>query len=135
MKKSKNLWAIIAVIVCVMIAILFSASIQGNPKRYEIQPNLSIPEYKTDTVRVIEAYKRLMDRYMDLTGSHLSTVGIDLRNVVTQLDSIDGRLMEIDSRLARIEQKLGVDKTSELVGKELKSQVDHSDNTTSRLIQ
>jgi len=129
MKKSKNLWAIVAVIVFVMIAILFSASIQGSPKRYEIQPNLSIPEYKTDTVRVIEAYERLMDRYMDLTGSHLSTVGIDLRNVVTQLDSIDGRLMEIDSRLARIEQTLGIDKTGELVEKNLSDQAGRSDNT------
>jgi hypothetical protein len=70
-----------------------------------------------------------MDRYMDLTGSHISTVGIDLRNVVTKLDSIDGRLTEMDARLARIEQALGIDKSSELIGKDLKSKTDRPENT------
>jgi hypothetical protein len=129
MKKSKSLWAIVATVVCVVIAVIFSASIQGGQNTYELHPNLSIPEYKTDTARVIEAYERLMDRYMDLTGSHLSTVGIDLRNVVTQLDSIDGRLTEMESRLARIEQALGVEKASELVGKDLRSKTNHPAST------
>ena len=135
MRTSKSLWAVVAVIACIVIAVVFSASIQGGQNTYELQPNLSIPEYKTDTVRVIEAYERLMDRYMDLTGSHLSTVGIDLRNVVTQLDSIDGRLAELDSRLARIEQALGVDKTNELVGKGLENKADRPDNMPRRTIQ
>ena len=129
MKKCKNLWIIVAVITCVFIAVLLSGSIQGGQNTYELQPNLSIPEYKTDTARVIDAYERLMDRYMDLTGSHLSTVGMDLRNVVTRLDTINGRLSELDSRLARIEQALGVDGESELVGKDHRSQADRPDNT------
>ena len=124
MKTSKSLWIVVAVVGCAVIAVLFSGSIQGSQKTYEVHPNLSIPEYKTDTVRVIEAYERLMDRYMDLTGSHLSTVGIDLRNVVTKLDSIDGRLTELDARLARIEQTLGIDKANDLVGKDLRSKAD-----------
>jgi len=129
MKTSKSLWAVVGIIACVVIAILLSGSIQGGQNTYELQPNLSIPEYKTDTVRAIEAYERLMDRYMDLTGSHLTTVGMDLRNVVTRLDSIDGRLMELSTRLTRIEQALGVDKTSELVGKNLNSKADRPDST------
>lgn len=129
MKTSKSLWAVVVSIVCVVIAVLFSASIQGGQNTYELQPNLSIPAYKTDTARVMEAYERLMDRYMDLTGSHLSTVGIDLRNVLTQLDSIDGRLTEMNSRLTRIEQTLCVDKPSDLVGKDLKSKANRPDNT------
>ena len=104
MKTNKTLWAGVAVIVCVIIAILFTGSIQGGQNTYEVRPNLSIPEYKTDTVRAIEAYERLMDRYMDLTGTHLTTVGLDLRNIVTRLDSIDARLTELDAKLTRIEQ-------------------------------
>ena len=127
MKTSKNLWIVVAVIVCVVIALLFSGSLQGSQNTYELRPNLSIPEYKSDTVRVVDAYERLMDRYMDLTGSHLSTVGMDLRHVVTRLDSIDHRLMELDKRLARIEQALGVDTESDLVGKDLKSKADRPD--------
>ena len=117
MKSRKSFWAVVVVIVCTVIAVLFSGSIQGGQNTYELQPNLSIPAYKSDTVRAIEAYERLMDRYMDLTGSHLTTVGTDLRNIVTKLDSIDNRLKEMESRMARIERALGVDKESELVGK------------------
>ena len=118
MKKNKTLWAGIAVIVCVIIAIVFSGSLQGGQNVYEVQPNLSIPEYKTDTVRAIEAYERLMDRYMDLTGSHLTTVGMDLRNIVTRLDSIDARLTELDAKLTRIEQAQVSQKTNAQAEKE-----------------
>ena len=112
MKTNKTLWVGAAVIVCVIIAIMFSKSLQGGQNTYEVHPNLSIPEYKTDTVRVIEAYERLMDRYMELTGSHLTTVGMDLRNIVTRLDSIDARLTELDSRLVKIEQALVADEVN-----------------------
>ena len=134
MKTSKSLWIVAAVVGCVVIAITFSRSLQGSQNTYELRPNLSIPEYKSDTVRVVDAYERLMDRYMDLTGSHLSTVGMDLRNVVTRLDSIDDRLIALDKRLARIEQALGVDTESDLLGRNLKSQADHVE-TARRAIQ
>ncbi|MBN2312278.1 MAG: hypothetical protein JXM79_00020 [Sedimentisphaerales bacterium] len=117
MKTNKTLWAGIAIIICIIIAIVSSGSLQGGQNIYEVQPNLSIPEYKTDTARAIEAYERLMDRYMDLTGSHLTTVGMDLRNIVTRLDSIDARLTELDSRLMKIEQALVADKASKTTEK------------------
>lgn len=120
MKTSKSLWIIVVVIACVIIVVLFSKSIQGGQNTYELQPNLSIPEYKTDTARVIDAYERLMDRYMDLTGSHLSTVGMDLRNIVTRLDSINDRLSKLDMRLARIERAMAVDQAD----KKLSSQAE-----------
>ena len=117
MKRNKTLWAGAAVIICIVIAIVFSGSLQGGQNTYEVRPNLSIPEYKTDTVRAIEAYERLMDRYMDLTGSHITTSGMDLRNIVTRLDSIDARLTELDSRLMKIEQVLVTDKANKPVAK------------------
>lgn len=117
MKRNKTLWAGVAVIICVVIAIVFSGSIQGGQNTYEVRSNLSIPEYKTDTVRAIEAYERLMDRYMDLTGTHLTTVGMDLRNMVTRLDSIDARLTQLDSRLMKIEQALAADKDNKPAAK------------------
>jgi hypothetical protein len=129
MRTKNNLLAIVVITLVCVIAILFSGSIQGSQKTYEIQPNLSIPEYKTDMVRAIEAYERLMDRYMDLTGSHLTTVGMDLRNIVTKLDSIDGRLTELSARLTKIERALSIDNESDLVGKDFKSVSDYPKNT------
>ncbi|OHB76649.1 MAG: hypothetical protein A2Z25_18105 [Planctomycetes bacterium RBG_16_55_9] len=121
MKTSKSLLVVLMVMVCGIIVVWFSGSIRGGQKTYNLQPDLTIPEYKTDTVHVMEAYERLMDRYMDLTGSHLATVGMDLRNVVARLDALDGRLAELSTRLARIEQTLGVKNVSERAGQGLSS--------------
>ena len=129
MKTSKSILAVIAVVLCGVIAILFSGSIRGAQNTYEVHPNLSIPEYKTDTVRAIEAYERLMDRYMDLTGSHIATVGMDLRNIVTKLDSIDGRLTELSARLSKIERALNIENTDERIGKDSMSKAERSNNT------
>jgi hypothetical protein len=128
MKTSKRLLAFLAVLLCGVIAIWLSESIQGSQKTYEVRPNLSVPEYKTDTVRVMEAYERLMDRYMDLTGSHIATVGMDLRNVVTRLDSIDGRLTELSARLAKIERALNIENAAERVGKDFSSKAERPTN-------
>ncbi|MEJ2704972.1 MAG: hypothetical protein P8Z79_21250 [Sedimentisphaerales bacterium] len=118
MRTSKSLLVVAAIIACGVV-VWFSAAIQGGQRTYNLQPDLTIPEYKTDTAHIMESYERLMDRYMDLTGSHLATVGMDLRNIVTRLDAIDGRLTELSTRLARIEHALAIEKMTEQPGKNL----------------
>jgi hypothetical protein len=108
MKTNRNTLAILVVIIACSVLVWLSASIQGGQKTYEIHPNLTIPEYKTDLTRVMDAYERLMERYMDLTEQNQSTVGTDLKYVVTTLDSIDGRLTELSARITRIETALGI---------------------------
>jgi hypothetical protein len=109
MKTNRNTLAVLAVIIACSVLVWLSASIQGGQKTYEIHPNLTIPEYKTDLTRIMDAYERLMERYMDLTEQNQSMVGTDLKYVVTTLDSIDGRLAEFSARIARIETALGID--------------------------
>ena len=109
MSTNRNSLAVLAVIIACSILVWLSASIHGGQKTYEIHPNLSIPEYKTDLARVMDAYERLMERYLDLTEQNQSTVGADLKYVVTTLDSIDGRMAELSVRIARIETALGID--------------------------
>jgi len=109
MKTNRNTLAILVVIIACSVLVWLSASIQGSQKTYEIQPHLTIPEYKTDLARVMDSYERLMDRYMDLTQQNQSMVGTDLKYVVTTLDSIDGRLAEFSARIARIETALGIE--------------------------
>ena len=111
MKTNRNILAVFAVIIACSAMVWLSATLQGNQKTYEIHPNLTMPEYKTDLARVMDAYERLMERYMDLTERNQSMVGADLKYVVTTLDSIDGRLTELSTRIARIETALGVDQT------------------------
>jgi len=124
MRTKKRLLAVIAAVVGCLVVVWLSTSIQGGQKTYELEPRLSIPEYRTDTVRIMDAYERLMERYMDLTGSNSAMVGMDLKSVLAKLDSIDGRLVELSARMARIEKALGVEKPAAPAAKSLQSQPD-----------
>ena len=108
MKTNRNTLAVLIAIIACSVLVWLSASIQGGQKTYEIHPNLTMPEYKTDLVRVMDAYERLMERYMNLTEQNQSMVGTDIRYVVTTLDSIDVQLTGLSARIARIENALGI---------------------------
>jgi hypothetical protein len=104
----KWLVVIAAVFVC-STAVWFSVSLYGGQKTYEVEPQITIPEYRTDAARAIDAYERLMERYMDLTERNLFSVGADVRDIVKRLDSIDGKLTDLSGRIARIEKALGIE--------------------------
>jgi len=108
MNINRNTLIVLAVIIASSVLVWLSTSIQGGQKTYEIHPNLTMAEYKTDLTRVMDAYERLMERYLDLTERNLSTFGTDLNYVATKLDSIDGQLIEMSARIARIETALGI---------------------------
>lgn len=124
MKTNKRLFGVIAAIVGCLVVAWLTTSIQGGQKTYDLEPRLSIPEYRTDTVRIMDAYERLMERYMALTESNSAMTGMDLKTVLTKLDSIDGRLVELSARMARIEKALGVEKPAAPAAKVLQSQPD-----------
>jgi len=109
MTTNKNLLAVGAAVVCCITAVWFSTSIQGNPKTYELQPNISVPEYRTDAVRAIDAYERLMERYMDLTERNSIRLDADLKEVIKKLRTIDNKLTELSAGIARIEKTLGIE--------------------------
>jgi len=48
-KQNKNLLVVGAVLIACLIAIGFSSSIQGSS--YEIKPEITLPEHRTDTAR------------------------------------------------------------------------------------
>jgi len=108
MKMRRNLIIAAATIVCCTVAVWFSASIQGSQKSYEVQPHITIPEYKTDTARAIDAYERLMDRYMNLTEKNIFRIDTDIQEVAKKLDSIDNKLTKLSTRISGIEKALGI---------------------------
>jgi len=109
MSSNKNLLLVAAAIACGVILVWFSTSIGDSQKTYELRPRLTIPEYKTDVVRIIDAYERLMERYIDLTERNLTGIGMDLKAVVKKLDSVDAKLTALSARTARIEKALGIE--------------------------
>ncbi|HIJ52523.1 MAG TPA: hypothetical protein HPP66_05140 [Planctomycetes bacterium] len=105
--RSKNLLAVAAGLAACVLVVLSSKSIQGGQKKYELRPQVTIPEYRTDAARAIDAYERLMNRYMGLTERNLIRIETNLGNIVKKLDSIDRRLTELSARMTRIEKALG----------------------------
>ncbi|HUS71943.1 MAG TPA: hypothetical protein VMY06_02670 [Sedimentisphaerales bacterium] len=104
--RSKNLLAVAAGLVACVLVVWSSKSIQGGQKKYELRPQVTIPEYRTDTARAIDAYERLMNRYMSLTERNLIRIETKLGNIVKQLDSIDYKLTELSARMTKIEKAL-----------------------------
>ena len=109
MRTKKNLLTVAGISVACAIVIWLTASIEGNEKTYDVRPEITIPEYKTDTARLVEAYEHLLDRMMDLTEKNLAHNNSDNQSVTQRLDSIDAKLAEISVRLTRIENKLGIE--------------------------
>lgn len=107
MRTNKNL-LIFAAASAVCIIAWFATSIKGGERTYEVRPEISIPEYRTDAARAIDAYERLMERYMDLTGYNFTNISSDIRIVVRRLDAIDGKLENLSTRIAGIEKALGI---------------------------
>ncbi|MGD8501470.1 MAG: hypothetical protein PVJ86_12530 [Phycisphaerales bacterium] len=124
MRTNKSLLAVTATIVCCAVAVWFSTSIQGSQKTYELRPQVTIPQYKTEVARVVDAYERLMERYMDITERDAAMVGMDLRNALTKLDSISHKLTELSARIAGIEKALGIEQPKKLTGKSLRTKTD-----------
>jgi hypothetical protein len=108
MRRERGLLVIAAGLVCCIVLVWFSVS-AGVEKRYEIQPQISVPEYRTDAARAIDAYERLMERYIDLSEGNLMRIGADVRTTVYKLDFIDRKLTRLSARLSRIERALGIE--------------------------
>ncbi len=112
MRTSKNLvrlWRIVAAIACCLIVIWLSTSIEGSQKTYEVEPQITNLQYRTDAARAIDAYERLMERYMSLTERNLFSLGTDIRDVIRKMDSIDDKLTQLCTRIARLEKALGIE--------------------------
>ena len=109
MRTKKKLLVVSAGLACCAVVVWFSTSIHGVERTYEIQPQVTLPEYRTDAARAIDAYERLMERYMDLTEMNMIRVGMDVQGFGRRLASIDNRLAEICARLSRIEKALGIE--------------------------
>jgi len=116
MGTNKNLLAVAAGLAVCAALVWFSTSIQGREKAYEIEPQITVPEYRTDAARAIDAYERLMERYMDVTERSLIGLSISLKGIDKKLNSIDAKLTKLSARMDRIEKALGTEKAEEPTG-------------------
>ncbi|MHC4114895.1 MAG: hypothetical protein ACYSSL_06225 [Planctomycetota bacterium] len=123
-KENKNLLVIGAVLIVSLIVIGFSSSIQGSEKSYKIKPEITLPEYRTDTARAIDAYERVMNRFISLTEKNLTGINTDVKDIAKKLVLIDCKLTELSTRMARIEKALGIQQSPKPVEKSSKNESD-----------
>lgn len=107
-KETKNLLTVGAILVACLIVVWLSGSIQGSRKNYEVKPEITLPEYRTDTARAIDAYERMMDRFVNLTERNLTGINRDVKDIDKKLVLIDCKLTELSTRMTRIEKALGI---------------------------
>ena len=127
-KEDKTLLAVGVVLIICLIAVCFSTSIHGGEKRFEIRPEITLPEYRTDTARAIDAYERVMDRFINLTEKNLTGINTDVKGIAKNLVLIDYRLTELSTRMAGIEKALGIVQPEKRVEKSSKAETSNNTN-------
>ncbi len=114
-KETKNLLTVGAILVACLIVVWLAGPIQGRKKSYEVKPEITLPEYRTDTARAIDAYERMMDRFINLTERNLTGINTDVKDIAKRLVLIDCKLTELSARMERIEKALGIEQVEKRV--------------------
>jgi len=103
---------------CFVIMAWFCISIRGESS-YEIRPRITVPAYRTDAARAIDAYERVMERFMNLADKNLADVDKEVKGIAQTLHSVDRKLSELSGRMARIEKALGIEQPKKPIKKTL----------------
>ena len=106
-KGNKNLLAVCTVLV-VCVVVWWASSIQGGVRNFEIKPEISLPESRTDAARAIDAYESVMNRLMDMTERNLAGINADIKDISRMLITVDLKLTDLSKRVSRMEDALSV---------------------------
>lgn len=106
-KERKNLLAVCTILVVCLVA-WWASSIQGGVRKFEIKPEISLPQSRTDTARAIDAYESVMNRLMDMTERNLTGINTDVKDIRRMLVTVDLKLTELSKRMSKMEEALGV---------------------------
>ena len=94
-------------VIC-MAAGFFSATLFGGQKRYEIRPEITLPEYKTEMDRVIEVYERMIDDHIKVMNDTMAELRGELKNVSKTLNTMEDSMSELSHQLETIQGRLGI---------------------------
>ena len=121
MPRNRNLIMLSMVLACSAIMAWLCISIQGESS-YEIQPRITVPAYRTDTARAIDAYERVMERFINLTGKNLTDIDTEVKGIAETLHSVDSKLTGLSRRMSRIEKVLGIEQPKKPVKKTIETE-------------
>ncbi len=130
MPGNRNLIMLSTVLACSVIMAWLCISIRGESS-YEIGPRITVPAYRTDTARAIDAYERVMERFINLTDKNLTDIDTEVKGIAATLHSIDRKLTELSGRMARIEKALGIEQPKKPVKKTIETEKQAPDTKSS----
>jgi len=81
-----------------ILGLLSFAAVPEKSREYDI----TVPAYKSDTVRMIEAYERLSDQYLTLVQQHLLGMDSTEQAILKKLDSLEKKLEEVSQKIDRL---------------------------------
>ncbi len=103
---SQNMKKLAGVLACV--ALLWSlAGAQGN-KTYRVHSQIPESVFKSDSVRALETYERMVDRVLELNRRQLDTADLNIKEVSKQLNRVEAKLDQLLNRSLVAEYALGI---------------------------
>lgn len=108
-RLNKSLFAVFGLLFVCLFMSFSSTPLQGSEKHYEIRPEITLPESKTDIDRVIDAYERLMDNYLQSMDQNLAGIYLNTEHTAQKMDAIDQKLSTLSVQLEAIQKNLGID--------------------------
>ena len=112
MKSGKNLVKIAAVLlICGFLGLWWlAASTQADSKTYKVRPEvrLDLSSSLSETVHVMAAYERLMDRYMAMVEGNLKELSGNMKSGSRKLGSIEKKIDDLAARITKIEEALNI---------------------------
>ena len=109
MKTKRNIYILVVGIAALLTVALVYDTVQGSTRSYEISNEITTPEYKTDTSRVMDAYERLMNRYFDSNERNMDEIKREIKDLTEVMRSIDAEIKELSIRHEKIEKALGIE--------------------------
>ncbi len=117
MTKNKILFVLgVAIAACAtVIAVTNSTHDRRDDResRYEIENEISLPEYKSNLDKMIDAYERMVDKLLYATSSG-TKFNSDANAIYKKLSEIDSKLTLITAKLEKIEKTLGIKQDDQL---------------------
>ncbi|MCE5340926.1 MAG: hypothetical protein LLF92_07340 [Planctomycetaceae bacterium] len=114
MTKNKILFSLgIAAAVCATVIAVTNSTHERHDSRYEIENEISLPEYKSNLDKMIDAYERMVDKLLYATSSG-TKFNSDANAIYKKLSEIDNKLTVITAKLENIEKTLGIKQDEQL---------------------
>ena len=108
--KTQRTFVSLTVIVLACTAFFWLTASSGVEKKVEVH---TLPEYRSDTARAIDAQQQVMNRMLDSNERNMSAMQRQMNAIIRKLDKIQGDLDNLSQRISRIETKMGIENTPE----------------------